>query len=598
MSSHPAASDETLVNSYTTNNQSDPSITDLADGGWVVSWNGEGPGDDNGVFLQRYAANGHKVGSETLVNSNTTDIQGNSKITELANGGWVVTWDCEVAIGDYDIFQQRFTANGNTVGSETLVNSHTADLQYTPTNTALADGGWVVTWWGAGPGDDDGIFQQRYAENGNAVGPETRVNDYTTSYQEMPATTGLADGGWVVTWHGAGPGESGSGIFQQRYAADGHAVGSETMVNLYPKRAQNFPAITALANGGWVVTWDGFGPRSRFDEGIFQQRYTKNGKAVGDQSHVDSDINGDQRNSDTTAFANGGWVVTWHGEGPGDKSGIFEQRYAANGDKLGTNTLVNSYTTGAQGECVTTTLADGGWVVTWWGEGKGDSPHGIYQRHFGADINGSRHIDKLTGTDGDEYLIGHSGNDRLDGGGGNDILVGGFGRDTYIVNSAGDQVQENEAEGGDRVLASIDYVLPGPVENLVLTGKAALHGTGNIGDNHITGNSGNNTIRGGFGQDTETGGKGDDKLFGGGGADHFVFRGGHGADTIGDFAAKGFDNDVIDFRHVRDLTDFADLKAHHMEQVGSSVVIDYTAHDSVTLKGVEIKDLSGADFVF
>jgi Ca2+-binding RTX toxin-like protein len=72
----------------------------------------------------------------------------------------------------------------------------------------------------------------------------------------------------------------------------------------------------------------------------------------------------------------------------------------------------------------------------------------------------------------------------------------------------------------------------GQVENLTLTGTAAIDATGNGLDNVIVGNGGANSIRG-LG--------GNDMLTGGGGADRFVFdtaldkRG--NVDTITDFSA-------------------------------------------------------------
>jgi Ca2+-binding RTX toxin-like protein len=600
MSSYATASDETLVNSYTTNAQVQATTTALADGGWVVNWWGYGTGDSGiGILQQRYAADGDAVGSETLVNSYTTGNQASPTTVALSDGGWVVTWYGEGAGDSVDngIFQQRYAANGNTVGSEILVNTYITGNQSDPRTTALTDGGWVVTWHGYGTGDsvDNGIFQQRYAANGNAVGSEILVNSYTTNEQYYPTTTGLADGGWVVTWYGEGTGEN-SGIFQQRYAANGHTVGSETLVNSYTTNDQINSSVTALPDGGWVVTWEGEGTGDG-DSGIFQQRYAGDGDAVGSETRVNTYITNTQDRPTTTVLADGGWVVLWHGEGAGDSEGIFQQRYAANGDAMGSETQVNSYTTGSQTYPTVTALANGGWIVTWHGEGTGDVD-GIFQRHFAADIDGSNHSDKLIGTDWGEYLIGYAGNDRLDGGDGNDVMVGGFGNDTYVVNSKGDKIEEWAAQGTDTVLASVNYTLTGSVENLTLTGKAALAGTGNALANHLIGNVGANVLKGLAGADFLTGGKGDDKLYGGTDADHFIFLAGDGGDTIRDFDSKGSDHDVIDLSHVSELSDFADLKANHMEQDGSSVVIDFTAHDSVTLEGVKIKDLSAAEFHF
>ncbi|MFM6547592.1 MAG: Calx-beta domain-containing protein, partial [Microcystis panniformis] len=62
----------------------------------------------------------------------------------------------------------------------------------------------------------------------------------------------------------------------------------------------------------------------------------------------------------------------------------------------------------------------------------------------------------------------------------------------------------------DTLTASVTTTLPANVENLTLTGAAAINGTGNAGNNVITGNSGNNILNGGAGLDTLTGGAGND----------------------------------------------------------------------------------------
>jgi Ca2+-binding RTX toxin-like protein len=108
-------------------------------------------------------------------------------------------------------------------------------------------------------------------------------------------------------------------------------------------------------------------------------------------------------------------------------------------------------------------------------------------------------------------ITGNSGNNILDGGAGADTLDGGDGNDSYFVDNAGDQVVETSAGGGvDQVNSSVSFTLGTNVENLTLTGTAALNGTGNDGANAIIGNSGANTLNGGDGSDSLSGGAGSD----------------------------------------------------------------------------------------
>jgi len=109
--------------------------------------------------------------------------------------------------------------------------------------------------------------------------------------------------------------------------------------------------------------------------------------------------------------------------------------------------------------------------------------------------------DALYGEAGNDTLSGGAGNDTLDGGTGADAMAGGTGDDTYVVDNAGDTVDETGGGGTDTVRASISFVLGADFEDLVLTGGGAINGTGNADANTITGNAAANTLNGGAGAD-------------------------------------------------------------------------------------------------
>ena len=95
-------------------------------------------------------------------------------------------------------------------------------------------------------------------------------------------------------------------------------------------------------------------------------------------------------------------------------------------------------------------------------------------------------------------------------------LIGGAGNDTYVVDNAGDVVDETTGSGTDLVQAAASFDLSagrlGDVENLTLTGTAAVNGTGNGLANTITGNGGANVIEGKGGADILDGGAGLDTV--------------------------------------------------------------------------------------
>jgi Ca2+-binding RTX toxin-like protein len=138
----------------------------------------------------------------------------------------------------------------------------------------------------------------------------------------------------------------------------------------------------------------------------------------------------------------------------------------------------------------------------------------------------------LTGNTANNTLTGAAGNDTLDGGAGTDTMVGGAGNDTYVVDVATDITTENANEGTDTVRSAMSWTLGTNLENLTLTGAAAINGTGTATDNVLTGNSAINTLTGNAGNDTLDGGAGNDTLVGGAGADSYVFGRGWGLDTI------------------------------------------------------------------
>ena len=214
-------------------------------------------------------------------------------------------------------------------------------------------------------------------------------------------------------------------------------------------------------------------------------------------------------------------------------------------------------------------------------------------------VLGGNGADTIFGGGGHDVLSGGSGNDRLDGGTNADLMKGGAGNDSYVVDNAGDVVDESVASsnGTDLVRSSLSFNLgdathaKGNAENLTLVGSAAINATGNSLANILTGNAANNTLYGrggadtmigGGGNDRLVGGPGNDRLTGGPGADHFVFN----TDTLSN------SDRITDFSPSTpgELINLSLLRGPALHFLGTHAFTDFVGE-------VRIKDIAGPDVI-
>lgn len=372
--------------------QVQPAVAELADGGFVVVWASDvQDGSGWGVFGQRYDESGARVGKrEFRVNKTTESNQEHQSVAGLPNGGFIVTWASLDQDGSfYNIYAQRYNASGKKVGRrEFQVNQYSANNQNRPGVTALANGGFVIVWQSFGQDDNNyGVYGQRYNATGKRRGPrEFRINETTMLEQGPASVAGLADGGFVVAWESQGQDGDADGIFGQRYDKKGKMVGSrEFQVNKTTEFAQQYPSVSGLAKGGFVIAWASF-LQDGSSYGVYAQRYNAAGKARGKREfRVNKTTNDNQRIPSVADLADGGFVIVWQSNGQdGSANGNYGQRYNAGGKRRGAREfLINTRTVKAQDLPTVAGLTGGDFVVTWESIGQDSDGWGVYGQRFG-----------------------------------------------------------------------------------------------------------------------------------------------------------------------------------------------------------------------
>ncbi|MBL4919002.1 DUF4347 domain-containing protein [Szabonella alba] len=216
-------------------------------------------------------------------------------------------------------------------------------------------------------------------------------------------------------------------------------------------------------------------------------------------------------------------------------------------------------------------------------------------------LDGGTGHDRLYGDAGADLLIGGAGNDTVAGGAGADTMHGGDGIDTldYSADTTGVAVRlwNLTALGGDAagdVYTGFENLIGGS-GNDTLNGDNGANvltgGNGNdflfaVGGNDLVyGGAGNDTLYGGAGDDTIEGGSGNDRLYGDAGADSFIFKSGHGQDTILDFSVAN-DRLQLSAALVEGLTTGLDVLAEHASITSAGVTLDFGGGNSILLHGV------------
>jgi hypothetical protein len=202
------------------------------------------------------------------------------------------------------------------------------------------------------------------------AGGEFQINTYTQGIQSRPALTADAQGDFVVVWESYTSSTSPYTVQGQRYSSGGAPLGGQFQVNSFTANPYA-PDVAADADGDFVVVWMSYGsPGTDTSGGSIQaRRFASDGTPLGDQFQVNTYTTSLQEDPAVASRTDGAFVVVWESAGSvgsdSDGYSIQGQRYASDGGTLGGQFQVNGYTTDNQNDSSVAMDADGDFVVTW-----------------------------------------------------------------------------------------------------------------------------------------------------------------------------------------------------------------------------------------
>ena len=411
-------------NAVTAGNQQDVTIAaNAARTMYMSAWTGPSPGED--VQGRIFYADGTPATSEFTI-AGGASYQRDPSLAGLADGRFIAVYEDQ-----QDVRARIYNPDGSL--SQSIDIAVGAELQHQADVTALADGGFAVSWT-HGNGD---VATAVYNTNGTVRHAQRHVA--ANGHDELNSSiAGLASGGFVVTWQDWAAGHS--EIRTRRFDSNGNALdGTDTQGVLIDTWGFNTKAqVAALPDGGYVLAYADDGWGNGID--ITMQIYNANGTARNSSSRVNSDlVNGWQGDVRLAVTSDSHFVVNWQGEGNRE----YVQAYDALGNKLGVN--VSLYHDSLGGDLAG--LAGSTFAHAWQSpltDGSGTSAKNVLLE-ITRDFLGSGGNDTINGFSDAiaEIIQGNAGHDTLTGGAGKNIFVGGLGNDTIVGGPGEDTAKFN-----------------------------------------------------------------------------------------------------------------------------------------------------------
>ena len=292
------------------------------------------------IYAQRYSNDGTALGNNFKVNNDTTDIeQEHPSVSIDSCGNFVIVW-ADKRSGEWDIYAQRFLNDGSATGDNFIINDDTVNsIQYWPTISCHKNGNFVVAWVDVRYNDDYDIYAQRFLADGTAIGNNFKVNTDTGISSQLVADIAIKENGdFIITW--GDKRNNNWDVYAQQYSSDGSPIGDNFLINDdMTISSQRNPSISTDLTGNFIVSWE-----NCYDENcdIYARRFTGDAIPLGNSFRVNSDTgNAYQYSSAIMEDKDGNFTVAWQDHRFSWNGEIYAQSFLSDGTTQGDNFIVN-----------------------------------------------------------------------------------------------------------------------------------------------------------------------------------------------------------------------------------------------------------------
>ena len=363
-----------------------PDAALTTNGGFVVWQDNATDGSGWGVSARRLDSTLSGNFGTFRVNQQGTDDQENPRVAPLKNGGAVFVW--QGGSKGYQHIFARFLTPANTFLTTTdlAVSTFPNNFQINPAVVTLNNSNVVVVWGSFNQASSNSL-QDVYAKilspTGVTVSNQFRINQFTSYNQRTPAIAALKAGGFVVTWVSeqqnkvavststtnsaavlAATTTPSVDIYARRYASNGVPSGNEFIVNTGSNPCAN-PSVVATSDGGYMVAWSAYDMVNPTNSQDIYARAFSSTDSGGTTVRVNTRLPGGQFAPRISAIGDERMIV-WTSVGQdGSREGVFGQFVHADGTRVGGEFQVNTTVISRQIQPLAISDGSGQFLAVW-----------------------------------------------------------------------------------------------------------------------------------------------------------------------------------------------------------------------------------------
>jgi hypothetical protein len=368
----PAPEPEAQINTFTRDHQRYPSVAADAAGNYIVTWESYQQEDlDWNIYAQRFTADGTPLGTEFRVNQDARNFHTDSSVAMDDEGNFVVVW---TQGPDAFVWARRFSANGKPLGDEFVVDW--APRSGTASVAMNGIGEFVVAWDVTDDNDRRSVFAQYYLSNGNWLGV-IPVSTNVAGNAGKPDVAIDADGDFMVTFEVVGDPLL-AGTYARRFERPGRSplpAAPETLVSTDAGGPAG-PAVAMSGDGSGVVTWSTAG-------GIYGRVYEPLGLPQGPGFLVEATPEG-PRSIDVAAHPSRNFIVTWCEADSAGNEDVWARGFGVGGELVSGSFRLNTYTLSQQANPSVVMTNAGGFISAWNSWGQDGNLTGVFARKFAS----------------------------------------------------------------------------------------------------------------------------------------------------------------------------------------------------------------------